>query len=256
MSKIENIAENLQIFFQKNTLLPENGFQSGSSSCESDASSPNSSDSNLDSDEIDQENHSDCSNNSMNKKSSKTIDQKKNPKISTQKEKTASPPLEQKNLNDENSNQSLNFSKSAREKMSEVKSEIDMQSQAIALPSLLSNEEIKHARRYCFDSETKNSKTNIDKFKMENEDEYMKHLDKDVIKCNSSTKRSTSANNSPYKEKKRKFFFDKTDFNHEFMETGTTHLEANAPHKPVVKTVYYSYFEHGCDERDEIREIK
>lgn len=189
----------------------------------------------------------------MNKKSSKNIDKKKNPKISIRKGKAASPSFEQKNLNDENSNQSLNFSKSAREKLSEVKSEID---QAIELPSLLSNDEMKYVKRYCFDTETKNSKTNIDKFKMENEDEYVKHLDKDVIKYNSGTKRSTSANNSPYKEKKRKFFFDKTDFNHEFLESGTTHSESNATHKTVVKTVYYSYFEHGCDDRDEIREIK
>lgn len=197
----------------------------------------------------------------MNKKLTKHITQKKNPKNSNQKDKSASLSPEffnlnrlQKNSNDEKSKEISNFSKIANdEKMNKSKSEFIMQKQ-VPLPSVPLNDETKNVNRYCFDSETKNFEKNIDKFKMENEEDF-KHSDKDVIKYN-STKRSTSANNSPYKEKKRKFFFDKTENNHEFLETGTTHLETNVLHRPVVKTVYYSYFEHGCDDRDEIREIK
>lgn len=218
----------------------------------------------MESDENDQENHSDCSNHSVNKKSVKNINQKKIQKKPIRKDKSASLSPDvltlnrlERNSNDENSNQSSSLSRSARdENICKVKSELDVSSQPI-LSSIPSNEEKNNINRYGQDSESKNFKRNIDKFKMENEEDYMKHLDKDGhFKYNSSTKRSTSANNSPYKEKKRKFLFDKTENNAEFIETERTHLETDVLHKPIVKTVYYSYFEHGSDERDEIREIK
>lgn len=190
----------------------------------------------------------------MNKKSIRSIDQKKVFNDAIQKEKPVSTSHEHVNLNVENYNRSTNFLKNVRdEKSSKVKTEVGMHNQMTLSPL---NEGTKHNNRYCFDSETKNFKKNIDKFKMEHEDDFVKHLDKDFYKYNPSTKRSASANNSPYKEKKRKFFFEKTENNHEIPAQGTTHLETDAPHKPIVKKIFYSYFEPGSDDRDEIREIK
>lgn len=262
--------------FQKKDIIAENGFQSGSSSCESDVSSANSSESNIESEEVDQEQNSDSSCNNRNKKSIQTdkfigfesssghtTDQKKilNASDLAQNDKSAILPLEfsssnqiQKNMNDENSNQSLHFLR-GEENSSKVKNEIEMQNQ-ITLPSMNMNDEMKHNSRYGFDTETKNITKDIDKFKMENEDEFIKHLDRDDINYNNSTKRSTSASNSPYKEKRRKFFFEKSENNHELSVKGTVHSEPSSLQMPIVKKMYYSYFERGCDDRDEIREIK
>lgn len=259
-------------------MVIENGFQSGSSSCESDASSANSSESNLESEEIDQEHISDTDCVNTHKKPIKTdkyivfdssrshtVDQKKifNVSDSAQNDKSTILPLQfsninqiQKNVNDENSNQSLHFLRSGGdEKSSKVKNEIDMQNQ-ITIPSITMNDDKRHNNRYSFDTESKNFKKDIEKFKMENEDDYIKHLDRDDTNYNISTKRSTSANNSPYKEKRRKFFFEKTEVNHDLSDQGTVHSELHSHQKPIVKKIYYSYFERGCDDRDEIREIK
>lgn len=238
--------------FQKKDLLNENGFQSGSSSYESDASSANSSETNLTSEEIDQENTSDFSCKNSNKKLIKNIDHKKISNNSTVKDKPVLP-LEFMNLDEESSNRNLNLLNARDEKKSKVDSEVDMQNRITLLPS---NDEMKHKNRYCDDLETKNLKKNIEKFKMENVDDFITHLDKDVVKNNPSTKRSTSANNSPYKEKKRKIFLEKTENNLVFSEQGTTNSETIASQKPIVRKVFYSYFERGSDDRDEIREIK
>lgn len=233
------------------------------------------SESNLESEEIDQEINSDSSCNSINSKaikSNKYLDsscghtavQKKGSIASdlTHKDKSASPSLEFINVNqlqknEESSNQNVNFSKGIRdEKSSKVKSENDIQNQKSFIPELPSNDETKHNSRYSFDSETKIFRKNADKFKLEYEDDFIKHSEKDSIKFNHCTKRSTSANNSPYKEKKRKMFMEKAENNYEFSDQGTTHFDTQSLHKTTVKKIYYSYFERGCDDRDEIREIK
>lgn len=206
------------------------------------------------SEEIDQENHSDFSCRNSNKELIKNFDQKKISNNSTVKDKPALP-LEFMNLDEENSNRNLNLLNARDDKISKVDREVDMQNR-ITLQSIPSNDEMKHKNRYCGDLETKNFKKNIDKFKMENVDDFITHLDKDVVKYNPSAKRSTSANNSPYKEKKRKIFLEKTENNLGYPDQGTTNSETIATQKPIVRKIFYSYFERGSDDRDEIREIK
>lgn len=250
-------------------MITENGFQTESSSCESDVSSVNSSESNLELEEIDRSQNSDSSCNTLNKKTFKTdksiefdslnnftSDQKKNFKSPdlAQSDKPAIFSLEfstsnqlQTNVNDENTNQNLQFVRSGDEKSTKVKNEMDVQNQVISL-----NDEMRHDKRYGFDTETKNFKKDIDTLKMENEDSYIKQLDRGDNSSNNSTKRCTSAN-SPYKEKRRKFFLEKTENNHDLSDQAAVYSE---PPSHTVKKIYFSYFEHGCDDRDEIREIK
>lgn len=72
---------------------------------------------------------------------------------------------------------------------------------------------------------------------------------------NNRKKRASSANSSPYKDKKRKKHDDQMDTqtgpptNHDRLDDG----KLSSPMKPIIQKVYYSYFERSNDERDEIR---
>lgn len=106
--------------------------------------------------------------------------------------------------------------------------------------------------------DVKNFKKDIDKLKAEN-DECIKSLTKHDGLHQNSTKRLTSANNSPtpYKEKKRKFLTDKMRNSHEFLDQETNHSDIlQTPIQNTVTKIYYSYFEHGIDDKEEIKEIK
>lgn len=71
---------------------------------------------------------------------------------------------------------------------------------------------------------------------------------------NNHKKRSSSANSSPYKERKRKKVDDLESqtgppTNHDRLDAG----KLGPPQKPIIQKVYYSYFERTNDERDEVR---
>lgn len=76
----------------------------------------------------------------------------------------------------------------------------------------------------------------------------------------SRKKKSSSANSSPYKDKKRRKLCDEPIVEQQLALTN--HDRFDAPllpppiMKPVVTKIYYSYFERSNEDRDEIREMK
>lgn len=104
-------------------------------------------------------------------------------------------------------------------------------------------------------------KEEYDKIKFENGNDDSTTLSRleDVI-TNSRKKRASSANSSPYKDKKRKKVFDDLvdqdllpPTNHDRIDTD---ILPPPSQKPLITKVYYSYFERTNDDRDEIREMK
>lgn len=256
-------------------MVTENGFTSRSSSYDSDASSTDSSGHILES-EVDAEQNSDSScNNTSHKTSTKSnnsneekkffnsSDSIRNDNVVGSKFSTRNSNQFQKNLNDESLEQSAHCLMSCSPKgieksMSRIKREnpktefsykgVDIHNKITESFPIIEDTRL---NRYTFETETKNFKSDVDKFKRENEDNCIKPLDKSDV--HNSAKRSTSANNSPYKEKRRKLFFEKMETNQELFDQGTVRSELQ---KPVVTKIYYSYFERGSDDKDEIREIK
>lgn len=70
-------------------------------------------------------------------------------------------------------------------------------------------------------------------------------------------KRPSSANSSPYKDKKRKKILEEqpqiTATNHDRIDSD---ILPPPPHKPVIAKVYYSYFERANDDKEELKEMK
>lgn len=270
--------------------MTENGIQSNSSSCDSDPGS----DHVFGSDENDREQHSDsCLNNTIYKKfikrddyielnnSSGTItDQRKvfNPSdIKPNDKKTISilPSNSPANIiqfsTDKNFEQgeykSNNRSPERYEKsISEVKHEISKDemeqkgcgSQHQIVASITTMDEPRVENAYCFSDDIKELKENPDEFKVEVEDTCNKSMDKNDMFITNNNKRTTDENNSPYKEKKRKLFSDNAEGHQDSSEQRTVQVDIIPPslQKPVVTKVFYSYFEQGSEDKDEIREIR
>lgn len=275
-------------------MVTENGFRSRSNSFDSDASSANSSEHNLESEEMDPEQNSDSSSNNINFKRSNKADKSnehgnnvnnmerrkncsaynfaQNDKNSISSFLPSHSNQFQEVLNDENSNlsthglrirspkgneKSMNKVKRENPKSEFINKEVGVQN-PLTGSSFAMIDESRPNNRYSFESEAKNFKADIDKLKTENEDDCIKPLDRNDIAYNKSVKRSSSANNSPYKEKRRNFFFEKMGNNHELLDQKTIHPDIlpSALQKSAVTKIYYSYFERGNDDNDEIREIK
>lgn len=120
-----------------------------------------------------------------------------------------------------------------------------------------------HKVGYCGD--TKNTDVNIkkevDRIKMENHNiESDKYVDAEDQIQNCRSKRSSSDNCSPFKDKKRKKMFDEITIEQSLTNTNQDRL--NSDHqdpflqKPLITKIYYSYFERQNDDKDEIRELK
>lgn len=109
---------------------------------------------------------------------------------------------------------------------------------------------------YDFCDENKIPKRDFDELKSEHEEASNKKLDTNDMIFNNFTKQSASA--SPFKEKRRKYTLEKMDMQRELSDQGTVQSFILAPsmQKPILTKIYYSYFEQGSDDKDEIREIK
>lgn len=111
-------------------------------------------------------------------------------------------------------------------------------------------------------SDTKNTniKRERDQIKIENgTDDKLAAANDDYLTTNNRKKRSSSANSSPYKDKKRKKLCD--DAMDQQMLPPTNHdrldpaLLPPPAQKPNITKVYYSYFEHSNDDRDEMNPL-
>lgn len=151
---------------------------------------------------------------------------------------------------------SINKFKRENQKIEIFNKKADIQDQTTD-SSMTIYEPTKFVNKYAFDIDTKNFKKDVNKLEIESEDVLIKPLDKQNF-LHKNTKRSTSASNSPYKEKKRKCFFEKIENNHELLDQGTIHSDISPTpmQTAVVTKIYYSYFEQSNDDKDEIREIK
>lgn len=93
-----------------------------------------------------------------------------------------------------------------------------------------------------------------DKLKIENMNiEFKKHLE--MGNSLNRTKRSSSANGSPYKDRKRKKTIEDT-FNQPTLTINQMDSSDPRSKKPFITKVYYSYFERTTDDKDEIQEMK
>lgn len=118
-------------------------------------------------------------------------------------------------------------------------------------------------KKFSFNEDTKSTNTNVkkevDKIKMENgNDELCKPMELEDSMQNIRKKRSSSANSSPYKDKRRKKIFedvamDQPPTNHDRLNSDIISPPAQ---KAFVTKIYYSYFERTNDDKDEIREMK
>lgn len=114
--------------------------------------------------------------------------------------------------------------------------------------------------------EMKNQSANIkreyEKIKLENGNgDGSKLLGTEDLITTNRKKRASSANSSPYKDKKRKKMFDEVANDQNLLPpTNHDRIEPDIlpppPQKPLITKVYYSYFERTNDDRDEIREMK
>lgn len=110
-------------------------------------------------------------------------------------------------------------------------------------------------------SDTKNTniKSERDQIKLENGTDDKLAANDDYLTTNNRKKRSSSANSSPYKDKKRKKLCD--DAMDQQMLPPTNHDRLDAAllpppaQKPNITKVYYSYFEHSNDDRDEMNPL-
>lgn len=123
----------------------------------------------------------------------------------------------------------------------------------------------KNFNKINYNGDTKNASANIkrehDKIKIENGNDDG-NSPQNTIQVNRK-KRTSSVNNSPYKEKKRKKMFeDATMEEHLLLPTNHDRTISDVlpppppPQKPLITKMYYSYFERANDDRDEIREMK
>lgn len=110
-------------------------------------------------------------------------------------------------------------------------------------------------------SDTKNTniKRERDQIKMENGTDDKLAANVDYLTTNNRKKRSSSANSSPYKDKKRKKLCDDAmdqqmlpPTNHDRLDSALLPPPAQIPN---ITKVYYSYFEHSNDDRDEMNPL-
>lgn len=159
-----------------------------------------------------------------------------------------------------------NYIKIKRENLkTEVsKMEFNTLNRSIKSPTICTDS--KTLEKLNYNGEIKNSSANIkreyDKIKLENgNDDVNKLMGGDDLITNIRKKRASSANCSPYKDKKRKKMFDEVAINQNLLpptnhERIQTDILPPPPQKPLITKVYYSYFERTNDDRYEIREMK
>lgn len=107
-------------------------------------------------------------------------------------------------------------------------------------------------------SDTKNTniKRERDQIKMENGTDHQLIAKDDCLTPNNRKKRSASANSSPYKDRRRKRLCDDAIDQHMLPPTNHDRLDSALlpppAQKPHITKLFYSYFEHCNDDRDEM----
>lgn len=110
-------------------------------------------------------------------------------------------------------------------------------------------------KKFSFNEDTKcNVKKEVDKTKMENgNDEQCKSMELE----DSMQNMRTSANSSPFKDKKRKKVFEDVAMDQLLPPTNHDRLISDTIYPPAQKAfvtkIYYSYFERTNDDKDEIK---
>lgn len=152
-----------------------------------------------------------------------------------------------------------------RENLKAEFSNIELNSSDLISKSSKANIDDKSLEKLKHNGDMKNPNLNIkreyDKNKFENGNEDSTTLSRvgDII-TNNRKKRASSANSSPYKDKKRKKMIE--DLVDQDLLPPTNHDRIDSDilpppsQKPLITKVYYSYFERTNDDRDEIREMK